>query len=67
MTGAAPPVAKRRESTILKNVTSNWAALVVNIAVSFFLAPFVVASLGNVYYGIWTLLNQLALSSYMLP
>ena len=58
MTDTVQPAVKRRESTILKNVTSNWAALVVNIAVSFFLAPFVVASLGNVYYGIWTLLNQ---------
>ena len=58
MTDVPHPAAKRRENTILKNVTSNWAALVVNIGVSFFLAPFVVASLGNVYYGIWTLLNQ---------
>ena len=50
--------ASRGEGSILKNVTSNWAALVVNILISFFLAPFVVASLGSVYYGIWTLLNQ---------
>lgn len=58
MSAPAQPPPNRREGTILKNVTSNWAALVVNIAVSFFLAPFVVASLGSVYYGIWTLLNQ---------
>lgn len=54
-----PAAARRgREGSILKNVTSNWAALAVNIALSFFVAPYVVASLGIVYYGVWTLLNQ---------
>lgn len=45
-------------AAILKNVTSNWAALLVNVLISFFLAPIVVNSLGSVYYGIWTLLMQ---------
>jgi len=45
-------------ATVLKNVTSNWASLVVNTIVSFVLAPIVVHSLGSVYYGIWTLVTQ---------
>ena len=45
-------------SGILKNITSNWAALVVNTALSFFIAPIVVHSLGSVSYGIWSLLMQ---------
>ena len=45
-------------ATVLKNVTSNWAALVVNTIISFVLAPVVVHSLGSVYYGIWTLVMQ---------
>lgn len=53
----APP-RPRPASRILKNVTSNWAALVVGIFFSFVLAPLTVRSLGNVYYGIWTLLMQ---------
>ena len=45
-------------SSILRNVTSSWASLLVSIVVSFVLAPVTVQSLGNVYYGIWTLLMQ---------
>ena len=45
-------------SNILRNVTSNWFGIVINILISFFLAPLTVNSLGNVYYGIWTLLMQ---------
>ncbi|HWR96919.1 MAG TPA: oligosaccharide flippase family protein [Candidatus Methanoperedens sp.] len=48
----------RTRFNIVKNVTSNWAALFTNIAVSFFLAPFIVQSLGNVFYGVWTLVMQ---------
>ena len=44
--------------TAIKNVKWIWAGLVIGIVVSFFMAPFVVRSLGPVYYGIWTLLNQ---------
>ena len=48
----------RLKANILKNVTSNWMALSTNILLSFFMAPFIVRSLGNVYYGIWVLLSQ---------
>jgi O-antigen/teichoic acid export membrane protein len=43
---------------VLRNITSNWAALVVNTVLSFVIAPIVVNSLGSVYYGLWTLLMQ---------
>jgi O-antigen/teichoic acid export membrane protein len=42
-----------------KNVFSNWAGYIVNIVVSFFLAPFMVHSLGNAGYGIWVLVGSL--------
>lgn len=45
-------------NTVLKNVTANWVGLVVNILLSFVIAPLTVNALGSVYYGIWTLLLQ---------
>ncbi len=63
MTAVPPPAPARsggRWSTaaILKNVTSGWAGIVVGVVISFVLAPITVRALGNVYYGIWTLLMQ---------
>jgi O-antigen/teichoic acid export membrane protein len=40
---------------IARNVMSNWLATAANMAVSFFLAPFVVRHLGTVAYGVWVL------------
>lgn len=45
-------------SSILRNLTSNWAGIVVNILLSLVLAPITVRSLGNEYYGIWALMMQ---------
>jgi O-antigen/teichoic acid export membrane protein len=45
-------------AVVVRNITSSWAALVVNTLISFVLAPIVVNKLGSVYYGVWTLLNQ---------
>src|SRR2546427_1486030 len=42
-----------------RSVALNWIALVVSIGVAFFLSPFVVHRLGNVAYGIWTLVNSM--------
>ncbi len=42
-----------------KNVFSNWAGFAVNIVVSFFMAPFMVHSLGDTGYGIWILVGSL--------
>lgn len=44
--------------TVARNIFSNWVALLINIITSFFLAPFVVNSLGDTYYGIWAVLMQ---------
>jgi O-antigen/teichoic acid export membrane protein len=48
---------------IVLNVLSNWAGQAVSLALSFFVAPFVVRSLGNSEYGIWMLM--VAISGYL--
>lgn len=47
----------------LKNLLSSWGLTFANIVVSLFLTPFVVHSLGNIRYGIWSLI--LSLVGYM--
>ena len=44
--------------TLARNVLLNWAALIAEVAVAFFLTPFMVRSLGLAIYGIWSLLNS---------
>lgn len=56
MTSQNTPRLKR--PSIVKNVSSSWVALAVNVLLSFFVAPFVVTHLGSVYYGIWAVLSQ---------
>ncbi|ANO50970.1 oligosaccharide flippase family protein [Woeseia oceani] len=51
---------------VAKNVFSNWANLAVNIVISFFLAPFIVKSLGNTWYGIWVIMMQFTGYLYLL-
>ena len=51
---------------IVRNLFSNWAGLLINIVVSFFLAPFVVHKLGNTYYGIWAVVGQFTGYLYLL-
>jgi O-antigen/teichoic acid export membrane protein len=60
MNTTAAPVAPRSSigATFLRNVTSNWAGIVVGVVTSLILAPITVRALGNVHYGIWTLLMQ---------
>ena len=43
----------------LKNVASNWAGLAVNIAVGFFLSPFILHHLGDEAFGLWVLIFSL--------
>lgn len=45
--------------TIAKNTISNWIGYAVNLLVAFFLSPFVVHSLGDTSYGIWSLIVSL--------
>ena len=44
---------------LLRNIVSNWIAFVVQIVVAFFLTPFVLHSLGDTRYGIWSLVTGL--------
>lgn len=45
-------------SRIFTNIASNWIGLIINIVISFFLAPFVVNHLGADMYGIWAVAMQ---------
>jgi O-antigen/teichoic acid export membrane protein len=50
-------------SQISRNLILNWMAFATSITVAFFLSPFIVHSLGNVAYGVWTLV--ISMVSYM--
>ncbi|HZR67409.1 MAG TPA: oligosaccharide flippase family protein [Terriglobales bacterium] len=50
-------------SGLMRNVLSNWGAYFVAMAINFFLSPYVVTHLGNVSYGVWTLI--LSLTGYL--
>ena len=43
---------------VMRSAAFNWLALIVTVVTSFFMSPFVVRSLGNDAYGVWTLLNS---------
>src|SRR5437588_11981490 len=43
----------------LKNVGSSWAGLAVNVAVGFFLSPFILHRLGDDAFGLWVLIFSL--------
>lgn len=58
-TGTTPPRRLWSTSVIVKNITSSWASIFVGIAFAFVLAPLTVRALGDLYYGVWTLLMQL--------
>jgi O-antigen/teichoic acid export membrane protein len=45
-----------RKIEILKNVGSSWVSLGVNIAIGFFLSPFILHRLGDAAFGIWVLI-----------
>jgi O-antigen/teichoic acid export membrane protein len=49
-------VSKRTQ--LLNNILFNWTGMALNVVISFFLAPFVVHKLGNLYYGIWVIMMQ---------
>ena len=40
---------------IARNVLFNWFGMISNLAVAFFLMPFIIHRLGNVAYGVWVL------------
>jgi len=43
----------------LKNVASSWGGLAVNVAVGFFLSPFILHHLGDEAFGLWILIFSL--------
>lgn len=51
---------------LARNIATNWVVLALNIVLSFFLAPFVVNTLGSVYYGVWALTMQFTGYLYLL-
>ena len=51
---------------LVRNIFSNWVNLLLGIVISFSLAPFVVHSLGNTYYGIWVIMMQFTGYLYLL-
>jgi O-antigen/teichoic acid export membrane protein len=44
---------------LIRNIVSNWLGFAVQVAVAFFLTPFVLHSLGDARYGIWALVTGL--------
>src|SRR5579864_3509902 len=50
-------------SGVFRNVLSNWSTYLLAIGINFFLSPYVVRHLGNVGYGVWTLI--LSLTGYL--
>src|SRR6266404_935706 len=44
-----------RSFQIARAASANWIALVITFVVAFFLTPFVIHRLGQLSYGIWTL------------
>lgn len=58
--GSSPPAKRRLSSAqvLVRNVLSNWTGLVLNMAVAFFMSPFLVRSLGDVWYGLWVLIRS---------
>jgi O-antigen/teichoic acid export membrane protein len=48
---------------IVRNIVSNWAGVIANLAVGFFLSPFLVHRLGDSGYGLWVLV--LSVTGYM--
>lgn len=49
--------------SMMRNVFSNWTALFLNVSIGFFMAPYMVHSLGDSMYGLWVLI--LSLTGYM--
>lgn len=68
------PVAKSGRSATLedakariaRNLTSNWTSFIFGIAVTFFIAPLLVHRLGQIEYGIWTLVGDVVGYSWIL-
>src|ERR1700739_1634865 len=56
---SAGPTEMSTATRSLMNVMSSWGGLAVNIAVGFFLSPFILHHLGDDAFGIWVLIFSL--------
>lgn len=50
---------------IFRNVSFNWIAMALGLVLGFIQAPIVVRGLGNTWYGIWVLVNQLTAYTWL--
>jgi len=44
-----------RGKQLAESIAGNWISFAISVGVAFFLSPFVVRHLGNIAYGVWTL------------
>ncbi|MCW9014602.1 MAG: oligosaccharide flippase family protein [Gammaproteobacteria bacterium] len=51
---------------IANGIFSHWALVLYNMVVSFFLSPFIVNTLGDLYFGLWVTLMQFTSYMYLL-
>lgn len=58
-----PLHASAKTSRVARNVLFNWGAYFMAMGINFFVSPYVVRHLGNVGYGVWTLI--LSLTGYL--
>jgi len=56
--GAMPHNPSKRPA-ILRNIVANWGGFVFSVGIGFILAPYVVRHLGNIEYGVWSLVISL--------
>lgn len=47
------------KNIIIRNVFSNWTGYAVNVIIALLLSPFILHNLGDIYYGIWTIIVTL--------
>ena len=59
MSRIPPGPGTARPARLARNVASTWLALGLEVAVTFFLSPFVIHSLGGTAFGVWVLVASL--------
>ena len=52
------PAARTHRSLVLGAAT-NWAAFAAGLAISFFLAPYLIRGLGDARYGVWCVVESI--------
>ena len=59
ITYAAATIASSNPCSMLRNIFSNWVAIVIIGAVAFLMTPFLIHHLGNLEFGIWMLVSSI--------